>query len=169
MKKSVAHRLALLAVSVAIAMILSFVESQIPPLSAVPGVKIGLANIVTVFILYKLGWREAACVSFIRVLLSALLFGSFVSLTYSAFGAALSLAVMIAAKKFLPFSSLGVSVLGALFHNVGQILAALIYLGNAAIVYYLIPLTVSGTLAGIAVGVLGGIVAERIKIGGVKK
>ena len=157
-------RLAFLSVSVALAMILAFVESQIPPLSAVPGVKIGLANIVSLFILYKLGWREALGVSLIRVLLASLLFGSFVSLTYSMFGAVLSLAVMIAAKRLLPFSPIGVSVLGALAHNAGQILAAWIYLGNGAIVYYLIPLSVSGTLAGIFVGVLGGIVAERVKI-----
>lgn len=163
MMKYSTKKLAFLSVSVALAMILSFVESQIPPLSAVPGVKIGLANIVTLFVLYKLGWREAICVSTVRVLLSSLLFGSFVSLTYSAFGAALSLIVMILAKRFLPFSSLGVSVIGALMHNAGQILAAWIFLGNGAILYYLIPLSVSGTLAGIAVGVLGGIVAERAK------
>ena len=159
-------RLVFLAVSTSLAMVLSFVESQIPPLSAVPGVKLGLANIVTLFLLYKLGWREAATVAMIRVLLASLLFGSFVSLTYSAFGAALSLLVMIPAKRFLPFSAIGVSVLGALAHNVGQILAAWIYLGNGAIAYYLIPLTVSGTLAGIAIGLLGGIIAVRVKIKG---
>ena len=157
-------KLAFLSVSVALAMILSFVESQVPPLSTVPGVKIGLSNIVTVFMLYRLGWREACAVSAIRVGLSALLFGSFVSLMYSAFGALLSLAVMIPAKKYLPFSAIGTSVLGAVFHNAGQILAAVILMGNAAIVYYIIPLTVSGTLAGIAVGILGGIVAARVKI-----
>ena len=159
-------RLVFLAVSTSLAMVLSFVESQIPPLSAVPGVKLGLANIVTLFLLYKLGWREAAAVATIRVLLASLLFGSFVSLTYSAFGAALSLLVMIPAKRFLPFSAIGVSVLGALAHNVGQILAAWIYLGNGAIAYYLIPLSVSGTLAGIAIGLLGGIIAVRVKIKG---
>lgn len=160
--RSKTKSLAFLSVATALAMILAFVESQIPPLSTVPGVKIGLANIVTVFLLYKLGWREACVVSVVRVGLSALLFGSFVSLTYSIFGAALSLAVMIPAKRFLPFSPIGVSVIGAIAHNVGQILAALIFLGNAAIVYYLIPLTVSGTVAGIFVGVLGGMVAERV-------
>ena len=169
MKNTLAKKLAFLSVSVALAMILSFVEAQIPPLTSLPGVKIGLANIVTLFVLYRLGWREAVGVSLIRVFLSALLFGSFVSLTYSAFGAALSLIVMILAKRYLPFSSLGVSVIGALMHNVGQILAAWIYLGNGAIVYYLIPLTVSGTLAGIFVGVLGGIVAQRVKITGHRK
>ena len=164
MKNSSTKKLAFLSVSVALAMVLAFVESQIPPLSAVPGIKLGLANVVTLFILYKLGWREAAVVAIIRVLLSSLLFGTFVTLTYSAFGAVLSLIVMILAKRFSPFSAIGVSVLGALSHNVGQILAAWIYLGNGAIVYYLIPLSVSGTVAGIVVGVLGGIIAQRVKI-----
>ena len=163
MNKISTKNLAFLSVAIALAMILAFVESQIPPLSTVPGVKIGLANIVTVFLLYRLGAKEAVAVSVIRVLLSALLFGSFVSLMYSAFGAALSLAVMIPAKRFTPFSPIGVSVLGAVAHNAGQILAALILLGNAAIVYYLIPLTLSGLIAGIFVGLLGGMVAERIK------
>ena len=157
-------RLAFLAVSVTLAMILSFVESQIPPLSAVPGVKIGLPNIVIVFLLYKLGWREACGVSIVRVLLASLLFGSPVSFLYSIFGAILSLAVMIAVKKLLPLSAIGVSVLGGLFHNVGQILAAVIVMGTGAIAYYLVPLSVSGTLAGIVVGLLGGIVAVRVKI-----
>lgn len=169
MRSNYTRRLAFLAVATALAMILSFVESQIPPLSAVPGVKIGLANIVSVFLLYRLGWKDAVCVSVIRVLLSSLLFGSFVSLTYSAFGAAFSLLVMIFAKAVLPFSPIGVSVLGAIAHNAGQILAAWIYLGNGAIVYYLIPLTVSGVLAGIFVGILGGMVAERIRLKGYKK
>ena len=164
MQRKTAERLAFLSVATALAMILAFVESQIPPLSAIPGVKLGLANIVTVFLLYRLGWREAVTVSVIRVLISALLFGSFVSLMYSAFGAAFSLLVMIPSKRFSPFSPIGVSVLGAVAHNAGQILAALILLGNAAIVYYLVPLVISGTVAGICIGVLGGIVAERVKL-----
>ena len=164
MQRKTAERLAFLSVATALAMILAFVESQIPPLSAIPGVKLGLANIVTVFLLYRLGWREAVAVSAIRVLLSALLFGSFVSLMYSAFGAVLSLLVMIPSKRFLPFSPIGVSVLGAVAHNGGQILAALILLGNAAIVYYLVPLVISGTVAGVCIGILGGIVAERVKL-----
>jgi heptaprenyl diphosphate synthase len=163
MRRAETKRLTLGAMLVALAMILSYVESLLPPLVAIPGVKPGFANIATVFVLYTLGERYAAVVSILRVLLSSLLFGSFVSLMYSAFGAILSLAAMIPAKRFLPFSPIGVSVLGAIMHNTGQILAALILLGNAAIVYYIIPLTISGTLAGICVGLLGGIVAERIK------
>jgi heptaprenyl diphosphate synthase len=168
-KRKNLEKLVFLSVSVALAMILSFVESLIPPLSAVPGVKLGLANVLTVFVLYKLGWWEACVVSSLRVLLSAILFGSFVSLTYSAFGAAFSLTVMIIAKKLCPFSALGVSVLGAVSHNAGQILAAFILMGNGAIAYYLVPLVISGTISGVAIGLLGGIVGQRIKLKGFKK
>ena len=152
----------IIAAAVALSMVLSFLESLIPPLSTVPGVKIGLANIVVVFVLYRLGALEAGLVSLVRVLLSSLLFGSFVSLLYSAFGAVLSYLIMVLAKRFLPFSSLGVSVLGALMHNAGQVLCACIIMESAALAVYFIPLSVSGTVSGIAVGVLAGIVTKRL-------
>ncbi len=151
-----------LAAAVALSMVLSFLESLIPPLSTVPGVKLGLANTVTVFLLYTYGAREAGVVSLVRVLLSSLLFGSFVSLAYSLFGAVLSYAVMVFAKKFLPFSALGVSVLGALMHNAGQVLCACIIMESAALAVYFIPLAVSGIIAGIAVGVLAGVLTVRL-------
>ena len=80
-------KITLLSLLVAVAMILSYVESLIPPLAAIPGVKIGLSNIATLFALYALGWRSAACVSLVRVCLSALLFGNFVGFIYSLSGA----------------------------------------------------------------------------------
>lgn len=155
-------KLTSLSVSVALAMVLSFIESQIPPLVAVPGVKIGLSNIVTVFLLYTLGAREAGGVSLVRVALSSVLFGSSVSFIYSLSGAALSFLVMLFAKKLGVFSPVGVSVLGGVFHNVGQIIAACIVMENAAISVYLAPLVISGVLAGIAVGVLAGILTKKL-------
>ena len=155
------RRLTALALGVSLAMILSFVESQIPPLAAVPGVKIGLSNIVTVVLLYILGWREALGVSLVRVCLSVLLFGNAVAFIYSISGAALSLVVMIIAKKLLPLSAVGVSVLGGVMHNVGQVVAAIIVMESAGIAVYIAPLLVSGTIAGIAVGIAAGIVAGR--------
>ena len=151
-----------LAAAVALSMVLSFLESLIPPLSTVPGVKLGLANIVTVFLLYTYGAREAGVVSLVRVLLSSLLFGSFVSLAYSLFGAVFSFVVMVLSKRFLPFSALGVSVLGALMHNAGQVLCACIIMESAALAVYFVPLSVSGILSGIAVGVLAGVVTQRL-------
>ena len=93
-----ASKLSLLALSVTLAMILSFVESQIPALVAIPGVKVGLANIVVVFALYKLGWKEAAVISLTRVFLVGLLFGNGVSILYSVVGATVSFAAMMLLK-----------------------------------------------------------------------
>lgn len=155
-------KLCVLSVSVSLSLVLSFLESLIPPLVAVPGVKIGLANVVTVFILYTLGAPSAALVSLVRVLLSALLFGSAVSFWYSLSGAALSLLLMSLAKRTRLFSSVGVSIVGGVAHNVGQTLAAMAILESAAIAVYLGPLLVSGVLAGIAVGAAAGVLNLRL-------
>ena len=161
MKKIDTKSLATLALLISVAMILSYLESLIPPLVAVPGVKLGLSNIATVFALYTLGAPAAVTVSAIRVLLSALLFGNFVSLIYSASGAALALAFMVLLKRLASFSSVGVSVAGGVAHNAGQIIAACIVMENAAIAIYLPPLIVSGTLAGVAIGVAAGILVKK--------
>ena len=157
------RKMTTLALLVAVAMILSYVESLIPPLASVPGVKLGLANIATVFALYSLGAFSAATVSIIRVCLSALLFGNGVSFIYSLSGAVLSLAVMIILSKLQLFSPVGISVAGGLMHNVGQVTAAVAVMNNAAISYYLVPLAVSGTLAGVVIGLAAGITAKRLK------
>jgi len=156
-------KLTALSASVALAMILSFIESLIPPLVAVPGVKIGLANIVTVFLLYTYGAHEAAAVSIVRVILSSLLFGSTVSLIYSMSGALLSLAAMLILKNLPIFSELSVSVAGGVFHNAGQIICACIIMENAAIASYLPPLIISGTIAGVAVGILSGLLIKKLR------
>ncbi len=148
---------------IAVAMILSYIESLVPAFVAVPGVKMGLSNIATVFALYTLGWPYAICVSVVRVFLSSLLFGNFVSLIYSLSGAALALLVMILLKKLDSFSSVGVSVAGGVCHNAGQIIAACIVMQNAAISLYIIPLIISGTLSGVLIGLVAGMLVERIK------
>ena len=148
---------------IAVAMILSYIESLVPAFVAVPGVKMGLSNIATVFALYTLGWPYAICVSAVRVFLSALLFGNFVSLIYSISGAALALLGMILLKKTKIFSSIGISVAGGVLHNAGQIIAACIVMENAAISLYIIPLIISGTLAGVVIGIVAGMLVERIK------
>ena len=157
-------KLTTLAVIVSVAMILSFVESRIPAFVAIPGVKVGLANIAVIFALYKLGWREAIAVSVIRVLLVALLFGSVVSLAYSIAGAVISLSLMILLKKIGVFTEVAVSVVGGITHNVGQILVAFLLLETKVVFYYLPFLLVSGVIAGIAVGVASALLIKRIKI-----
>lgn len=137
----------------ALAMILSFIESLFPAFIAVPGVKIGLANIVTVYALYKTGFREAALISLLRVFMASFLFGSVLSLAYSAGGAIISLTGMALLKKTNLFGTAAVSVAGGVLHNLGQIAVACFILDTAAIAYYIPVLIISGTVAGIVIGI----------------
>ncbi len=155
-------KLTALSLSVALSLILSFVESQIPPLVAVPGVKVGLSNIVTVFLLYTLGAREAGGVSLVRVILSSILFGSVLSLAYSLSGAVLSFLFMLLFKKLGFFSTVGVSVIGGVMHNAGQTIAACFIMETVELLTYLPVLIISGVLAGVAVGVIAGLVTKRL-------
>lgn len=157
-----AKRVTVMAMCIALAMILSYVESQIPS-PGIPGVKLGLANLVVVFALYRLGWKEAAGISLLRVFLVSLLFGHAASLAYSASGAALSLVGMILLKRTDKLSCVAVSVIGGVLHNAGQILMAWALMG-ANVVWYLPVLVLSGTVAGVAIGVVSAILVKRIKI-----
>lgn len=157
------RKLTRLALMATFALILSYLESRIPPLAAVPGVKVGLANIVVIFALYKMGLKEAIIVSAIRIFIVAMLFGNSMSMLYSLAGAVLSLAVMFLLKKFTPLGKVAVSVSGGVMHNVGQIAVASIVLGTNVVVYYLPFLILSGTIAGIAVGTAGAILVKRVK------
>ncbi len=156
-------RLTTFALLASLAMILSFVESQIPALVAIPGVKVGLANIAVIFALYRLGAKEAIIVSVIRIIAVSMLFGTPVSAIYSLGGATLSFLVMLLLKKFTPASEVSVSVAGAIGHNVGQIIVACILLKTNVIIYYLPFLLLSGVLAGIAVGAVSALVIRRVK------
>ena len=159
-----AKKITTLAMTICLAMILSFVESQIPAFVAIPGVKIGLANIAVVFALYKLGSGEAVLVSVIRVLLVSLLFGTGASFLYSVAGAVLSLTWMLLLKRIKVFSSVAVSVAGGVLHNVGQIAMACLLLETDVIKYYLPFLILSGTLAGVVIGLLAAALVKRIDI-----
>lgn len=158
------RRLTALSLTVSFALILSFIESRIPAFVAIPGIKVGLANIAIIFTLYKFGIGEAIAVSLVRVCLMATLFGSPVSFIYSLTGAALSLSVMLLLKKLTPLSEVAVSVSGGVMHNIGQISAASIMLGTNVVMYYLPFLLLSGTIAGIAVGVASGILIKKVTI-----
>lgn len=157
-------KLTFLALTISFAMILSYLESRIPALVAIPGIKVGLANIAVIFTLYKFGLKEAITVSIIRVLLISMLFGNPVSLIYSISGAVFSLLVMVLLKRFTPLAEITVSVCGGVMHNVGQIIAASIMLGTNVVVYYLPFLILSGTIAGVAVGIASAILVKRIKL-----
>ncbi len=149
------QKLTFLSVFSALAIILSFVESLLPPIwSVVPGIKMGLPNIIIIFLLYRFSFREAATVSFVRLLTVAFLFGNAMTLAYSISGAVLSLAVMWLLKRINKFSQIGVSIAGGVAHNLGQILIAIIILGTKEIGLYMPVLAISGTVAGIFVGML---------------
>ena len=157
------RKIARMGLLTALALILSYVESLIPAFVAVPGVKMGLANIVVVFALYTLGPGEAAIVSIIRVLLSSLLFGSILSLSYSAAGAVISLLSMIIMMKTKIFGVTSVSVTGGVFQNLGQILVACLVLETDVLLYYLPVLILSGTITGAVIGIASSIVIKRLQ------
>ena len=158
-------KLATLAMTAAVAMILSYLESMIPAFVAIPGIKIGLANIAVVFALYKLGWKEAVAISLVRVVVVSLVFTSNPStLFYSLAGALLSMLGMLGLKKTGLFSTVAVSVTGGVLHNVGQIGMACVLLETNVVKYYLPYLILSGTLAGIAIGVAAAVVIRRVRL-----
>ncbi len=157
-------KLTLYALLLALALILSYLESLVPMSFAVPGIKLGLPNVAIVFALYKLGFKGAGSISIVRVLLVTILFGNVMTMIYSLAGAVLSLAVMWLLKKSGKFSSVGVSVAGALGHITGQILTAMLLLETGGIIYYLPALCISGAVTGVLIGLLGGILVKRIKL-----
>lgn len=153
----------MLGLTIALAMIMSYIEALVPLSFAVPGIKMGLANIVIIFVLYKIGTKEAILVSLIRVILVSLLFSNVMAMAYSIAGAVLSLSVMWLLKKSDRFSVVGVSIAGGIMHNVGQIIMAVILLGTEQIALYLPVLIVTGTVTGIVIGIVSGLVINRFK------
>ena len=157
-------KIATSALMIALAMILSFVESQIPSFFPIPGIKLGLANISVIFALYRLSIKDAIVVSLIRVVVVSTLFGTSLTLAYSLSGAVLSLLIMVLLKKSDRFSIVGVSVAGGISHNIGQIIMAIILMHNSVISYYLPFLIISGIVTGVVIGLVSAKIVERVKI-----
>lgn len=146
----------------ALAIILGYVETLFPLFVWAPGVKLGLANLAVVFVLEIYSWREAAVVSFVRILVIGFLFGSLFGIAYSLAGAALSLLVMTLCRRIPGFSVIGVSVAGGVSHNLGQLLVAMAIVENFSLMYYLPVLLVSGTVTGFLIGAVSRQVLHRI-------
>ena len=164
MRKS-SRTVAYIGILTAFAMVLSYLEFLLPPIyTAVPGIKMGLANLIIIYTLWRFGLGCAFLVSFIRVALSALLFGNTMTLLYSAAGAVLSLGIMYLLKRSRLFSVVGVSVAGAVSHNLGQILVAILVLKTLKLGYYMIVLTVTGAIAGVFVGIVAALVIKKVKL-----
>ena len=156
-------RAAFLGIAAAAALLLSYVEFVLPPLyAAIPGIKLGLPNVIIIYLLYTADVRSAALVSFVRIGVAAILFGSAMTLIYSVSGAVLSLAVMGILKKSDRLSAVGVSVAGGTAHNLGQILTAMVLLDTPQIALYMIVLCVTGTVSGIFIGLCGAQMIQRI-------
>ena len=159
-----AKRIALLGLCTAVAMVLAYAELLLPPLfTAVPGIKLGLPNIAIIFVLYRVGAKDAALVSLVRMTAISMLFGTPVTFLYSLAGGVLSLGAMILLKQTRLFSTVGVSVVGGVLHNVGQIIAACLWTQTAQIAFYLPMLLFSGTVAGAVIGLLAGLMLKRFE------
>ena len=165
---------ALYGLLIALAMVLSFVETMIPipiPAIPVPGIKLGLANLVTVVGLYLIGIPGTIAVTLIRIVLVGLSFGNPYSMIYGLSGSFLSLFVMAVLKKTGKLSQVSISVLGGIAHNIGQITFAAVIVQTPGVFYYLPFLLAAGCIAGTLIGIVGGIITERLQraMRGIKK
>lgn len=154
---------AYLGVFAALAMIFGYLESLIPLLIGIPGIKLGLANLLVVVAMYKLGNREAFTISVIRIVLSGFLFGNLFAIIYSLAGGILSFAVMSILKKRESFSVFGISMAGGVFHNIGQILVAMYIVETFSVAYYIPVLMIAGVLTGLVIGVAANEIMKRLK------
>lgn len=156
-------KLILTAILTAFALVAFVIEGAIPPLTPIYGVKLGLANVFTLFALYALGKPYGLAVMLLRILLGNILTGQLVSFIYSLTGGLLSFLLMILLKRFFPLKQMWVlSVLCAVTHNIGQLLAAILLMQTLAIAYYLPVLILSGIIAGAFTGLCAQLVLIRL-------
>lgn len=156
------HKVAWMGLLVAVAMVLSWIEAQLPVMAAVPGVRLGLTNLAVLVALYQQGAREAMFLNVLRIVLVGITFGNLSAMLYSLAGGICSGIVMLIMKKTGKFGVVTVSVAGGIFHNVGQILVAMAVLETRAVLYYLPVLWFSGIAAGACVGLLCAYVLKRL-------
>ena len=157
-----AKRIAADGLFLALALVVSYIEVLIPIPVGVPGVKIGLANAVIMVLLFFTTWQRTLLISVVRILLAGFLFGNPMTIVYSLAGGILSLFVMVILRKIRRFSVVGISVGGGVAHNIGQLSVAVLLMENARIYYYVPVLLITGTIAGIAIGVLTGILIRKL-------
>ena len=156
-------KIAYLGLLVALAFVFSYIEFLLPINLGIPGVKLGFANLVIMVTMYTLGEKEAFLLSVVRIVLVGFTFANTASMLYSLAGGVLSFGVMYVAKKMKTFSMAGVSMLGGVFHNVGQILLAMWMLSTDSLLYYLPVLIVAGVVTGVMIGILGAMITKRLK------
>lgn len=155
-------RVAYFGVFTALALIFSYVETLIPVNFGIPGVKLGLANLIIVVALYKMRLSEAYLLSVVRVLLAGFIFGNYFSIIYSLAGGLLSLTVMALLKKWGGFSLQGISIAGGVFHNIGQLIVAAVVVETFSVTYYFPVLLVAGLLTGLVIGIVAEMMFKRL-------
>ncbi len=153
-KTSRAQSIALYGVLTALSLVFGYIEHLVPFPIGIYGIKLGLANIVTVTVLYLMGGVPALCLNFIRICLSSLLFGNFFSFAYSLCGGMLSALVMLIVKKTNKFGTVGVSIFGGITHNIAQLAVAVFLVDELKIAFYIPVLLAAGALTGAVIGTI---------------
>lgn len=156
-------RIATYGLFIALAFIFSYIESLIPIPFPVPGIKLGLANLVIIIAIYGMGIKEALILSVIRIILVGLIFREPSTLLFSLAGGLFSWLLMAIFFKLKLFSMVGISVIGGITHNIGQIAVAMLYVNNSGLIYYLPFLMISGVVSGTLIGILGALTIKRLK------
>lgn len=156
-------RLARLAMLLALAVIMGYLEALVPVAPTIPGIKLGLANFVIILVMYMFSIREAALISILRIILVGVLLSNMSMILYSLAGAILSLSVMALLKRNPHFSLYGVSMAGGVMHNAGQLLVAGALMGFQAILWYVPFLLAAGLLAGLLLGFLVRVCYSRLE------
>lgn len=158
MKSKVAY----FGVFTALALIFSYVETLIPIQFGIPGVKLGLANLIIVIALYRMKLSEVYLLSIVRVLLAGFIFGNYFSIIYSLAGGLLSLTVMALLRKKGGFSVIGVSIAGGVFHNIGQLIVASVIVETFSVMYYVPVLLIAGLVTGLLIGIASDGMLKRL-------
>lgn len=158
-----ARRAALGGLFIALAFVLSWLEFIFPLQIPVPGIKLGLANLVTLFAICKLKLPDAIIIAFTRIVLSGLLFGGLFPMLYALCGGVLSFLVMLALKKVKRLAVITVSIAGGVAHNIGQLAFALFAMNSATVIAYLPALLAGGIASGAVIGAVGALILAKIK------
>ena len=156
------NRVAYFGVFTALALIFSYVETLIPFHIGIPGVKLGLANLIIVVALYKMSLKETYLLSVVRVVLSGFIFGNYFSIIYSLAGGLLSLTVMALLKKKGGFSILGISIAGGVCHNIGQLVIAMAVVETFSVIYYIPVLLIAGLITGLLIWIAADGMLKRL-------
>ena len=157
-----AHNVALSAMLAALALIFSYIEAILPLSVGIPGVKLGIANLVIIIALYTLGFRYAMAINILRILVAGLLFNGAFGAIYSLSGGILSLIVMCLLKKTGLFSEIGISMAGGVMHNLGQLMIAALIVSTMKLFYYFPVLLFSGMISGILIGIIAHLVLKKL-------